>query len=175
MTEFRLYKSRRKALRLLLGCGAFVALGIFLAVRGATPPWGPWVCIGFFGLGLPLSLFQLLDRRPQIIVNEFGVFDRTAHHEFINWEIIQSAYLVQMHRQQFICLVVDAAFEPSRRKGKFQQGMAKLGKDLGFQELNISLGYIDVDPRRFAAFILAMRGAAPPKRETLVKNAIANL
>ena len=141
MTEFRLYKSRWKALRLLLGCAVFVAMGIVLVARGSTPPWGAWACIGFFGLGVPVSIFQLLDRRPQIIVNEFGVFDRTTHHEFINWAIIRDVYLVEMHRQKFICLVVDEAFEPSRRKSKFQQGMAKLSKDLGFQELNISLGY----------------------------------
>ncbi|MBF9142238.1 STM3941 family protein [Hymenobacter properus] len=175
MTEFRLYKSRRKALRLLLGCGAFVAMGCFLLVRGSSPPWGPWVCIGFFGLGLPLGFFQLLDRRPQIIVNEFGVFDRTSHHEFINWEIIRDVYLIELHRQRFICLVVDAAFEPSRRKGKFQQGMAKLGKEIGFQELNISLGSVEIDAFRFAEFILAMRGAAPPERQGLLQKAIANL
>lgn len=174
MTEFRLYKSRRKALKLLLGCAAFVAVGCFLLVRGASPPWGPWACIGFFGLGFPISIFQLLDRRPQIIVNEFGVFDRTAHHEFINWEIIRDVYFVELNRQQFICLVVDEAFEPSRRKGKFQQGLARLGKEIGFQELNISLGYVDIDPMRFAEFLLAMRGAAPPERSELVRKAIAN-
>ena len=174
MTEFRLYKSRWKALRLMLGCAVFVAIGIFLLGKPDTPQWGAWSCIGFFGLGLPMGAFQLLDRRPQIIVNEFGVFDRTTHHEFINWEIIQDVYLVELHRQRFICLVVDEAFEPSRRKGKFQQGMAKLGKEIGFQELNISLGSVDVDAMRFAEFLLAMRGAKPPEREVLVRKAIAN-
>jgi hypothetical protein len=174
MTEFRLYKSRWKALRLLLACAAFVAVGCFLLVRGASPPWGPWVCIGFFGLGLPISIFQLLDRRPQIIVNEFGVFDRTAHHEFINWEIIRDVYFVELNRQKFICPVVDEAFEPSRRKSKFQQGMAKLGKEMGFQELNLSLAYVDIEAMRFAEFLLAMRGGTPPERSRLVQKAIAN-
>ena len=175
MTEVRLYKSRRKALRLLLGCSAFVAVGIFLLVRGSSPPWGAWACIGFFGLGLPLGISQLLDRRPQIIVNEFGIYDRTTHHEFINWEIIRDVYIVEIHRQTFICLVVDEAFEPSQKKSKFKQRVSKLNKDFGFQELNLSLGSVDIDAFRFAEFILAMRGAAPAERSSLVEKAIANL
>jgi len=131
--------------------------------------------IGFFGLGIPISLFQLLDRRPQIIVNDVGVFDRMMHHEFINWEIIQDVYLVEVNKQTFICLVVEQAFEPSRRKGKFKQGVANLNKKMGFQELNISLGFVNVNTFRFAEFISAMHGAAPTERDALVKKAIANL
>ncbi|ALW85534.1 hypothetical protein AUC43_10800 [Hymenobacter sedentarius] len=173
MIEFRLYKSRWKAQRLLLGCAAFVGIGFFLLGQPGTPQVVIWAIIGFFGLCFSIGIFQLLDRRPQIIVNEFGVFDRTTHHEFINWELIRDAYLVEIHRQQFVCLVVDEAFEPSRKKGQFHQGMAKLGKELGFQELNISLGPVDVDAIRFAEFLLAMRGAERPEREVLVRKAIA--
>lgn len=175
MKEFRLHKSRWKAAKLLLGCAAFVALGCFMLGQPDAPRWVAWASIGFFGLGIPVNLFQLLDRRPQIIVNDVGVFDRIMHHEFINWEIIQDVYLAEVNRQVFICLVVDQAFEPSRRKGKFRQSVASLNKELGFQELNISLGFVKIDAFRFAEFILAMRGAAPPEREALVRKAIANL
>ena len=140
-----------------------------------APRWVAWMSIGFFGLGIPVSLFQLLDRRPQIIVNDVGVFDRMMHHEFINWTLIQDVYLAEVNKQTFVCLVVDEAFEPSRRKGKFKQGMANLNKELGFQELNISLGFVNTNALRFAEFILAMRGAAPPERGELVRKAIANL
>ncbi|MDB5268385.1 MAG: hypothetical protein JWP58_1425 [Hymenobacter sp.] len=174
MTEFRLYKSRWKALKLLLGCAVFVGLGCFMLSRADAPQWVAWASVGFFGLGIPVSIFQLLDRRPQIIVNEFGVFDRTMHREFINWEIIRDLYLVETNGQPFICLMVDKAFEPSRRKGKFQQNMASLSKEMGFQELNISLGFVRIDAMRFAEFILAMRGAEPAKREAMVQKAIAN-
>ncbi|GAB3850172.1 hypothetical protein GCM10028822_15200 [Hymenobacter terrigena] len=173
MTEFRLYKSRWKALKLLVGCAMFVGLGCFMLSQADAPRLVAWASIGFFGLGIPVSLFQLLDRRPQIIVNEFGMFDRTTHHEFINWEIIQDLYLVETNRQPFICLIVDEAFEPSRRKSKFKQNMASLSKEMGFQELNISLGFVRVDALRFAEFILAMRGARPAERQAMVQKAIA--
>ncbi len=173
MQELRLRKSPWKAVKLLLGSGAFVAVGWWMLGEPNAPTWAAWLSIGFFGLGLPLSLFQLLDRRPQIIVNDVGVFDRMMHHEFINWKIIQDAYLVEIHGQPFLCLVVDEAFEPSRQKSKFKQGVARLNRGLGFQELNISLGFVNVDIVRFAEFILAMRGAAPPEREKLVRKALA--
>lgn len=162
-------------MKLLLGCAAFVATCWWMLGQPDAPRWAAWLGIVFFGLGLVVSLFQLLDRRPQIIVNDVGVFDRTMHHEFINWALIQDVYLAEINKQTFICLVVDEAFEPSRRKGKFKQGVASLNKGLGFQELNISLGFVNTDPLRFAQFILAMRGAAPPDRQELVRNAIANL
>lgn len=174
MTEFRLYKSRWKALQLLLGGAVFVGLGCFMLSRPNAPRLVAWASIVFFGFGVLVSIFQLLDRRPQIIVNEFGVFDRTTHHEFINWEIIRDVYLAETNGQQFICLVVDEAFEPSRRKSKFKQSMANLSKGMGFQELNISLGFVNIDAMRFAEFILAMRGARPAEREEMVQKAIAN-
>jgi hypothetical protein len=175
MTELKLYKSPWKASKLLLGCAAFVAIGLLMLREPTAPKLVAWASILFFGLGIPVCIFQLLDRRPQIIINEVGVFDRTAHQDFINWEIIQDAYLVEMHKQFFICLQVDEAFEPSRTKGKLRQSVAALNKGLGFQELNISLSYVSVDAERLAAFILAMRAAEKPERTFLVAKAIANL
>lgn len=133
-----------------------------------------WLCILFFGLGIPLGLFQLLDKRPQIIVNELGIFDRTIHKDFINWEIIHDAYLVSIHQEKFMCLVVDEQFEPSKAKGKFKQKMASLSKAIGFQELNINVGNVRVNPERLREFILTMRTADKPRRETMLKNALLN-
>lgn len=175
MVEFRLYKSPKKALQLLLGCAAFVAISCVMLGRPDAPQWVAWAGIGFFSLGFPVGIYQLLDRKPQIIVNEFGVFDRHSHHEFINWEIIQDVYVATVHNHSIICLVVDEAFEPSRRKSRLEQGVARVNKEMGFQELNIALGFVSVDAMRFAEFILAMRNAERPVREELVQQAIANL
>ena len=134
-----------------------------------------WLCILFFGTGIPLGLFQLLDRRPQIIVNELGIFDRTIHQDFINWEIIHDAYLVSIHRQEFICLVVDEQFEPSKAKSRFTQKIAGISKAMGFQELNVNVGNVKVNADKLLEFILAMRNAEQPKRETLLKNALPHI
>jgi len=69
MTTIKLYKSYNKSLRLLGGSILFIIIGIWM-IR--TEPSGSfeyiigWMGSCFFGLGLALSLFHLIDRRPQI-------------------------------------------------------------------------------------------------------------
>lgn len=53
----------------------------------------------FSSLGYPIGFDQLFDGRPQIIINEIGIFDRMTHNDFINWEIIMGAYAAGMHKQ----------------------------------------------------------------------------
>lgn len=160
--EIRLYKSRWRALKLLVGCVAFVGIGLWILQKPDAPAVVGWASVVFFGLGIPISLFQLLDRRPQIIISELGIFDRTTHHEFINWEIIRDAYLMQVHQQKLLCLVVPEAFEPSRQKTGIRKALKQLSKKLGFQELTIPLGMVPIDEVRFAHFILAMTQAEHP-------------
>lgn len=174
MKEYNLYKSRSKAVKVLLLSSMFVIAGVYLLNQPNTSKFMAWLCILFFGMGIPFGLFQLLDRRPQIVINELGIFDRTIHQDFINWEIIHDAYLVSVHRQKFICLVVDENFEPSKTKGKFGQKMASLSKAMGFQELNVNVGSVQVDAERLMAFILVMRTADKPNRETLIRQRLAN-
>lgn len=173
MTEFKIYKSPWKAIKLLAGCSLFVAAGFFILFAGKASPVGAWMCIGFFGLGIPIGLYQLLDRRPQIIINEIGIFDRTAHQDFINWEIIQDAYIAKVQQETFICLVVPEEFEPSTNQSKLKKRMAGLSKAIGFQELNISLGNVNAKPERMAEFILTMRSAEKGNRQTLIRKKLA--
>lgn len=175
MTEYKLYKSRSKAVKLLLLSTLFVAGGIFMLQQADAPRWAAWLCIVFFGMGIPLGFFQLLDRRPQILINEWGIFDRTLHRDFINWEIIRDAYLASVNGQQFICLVVDKEFEPSKKKGGIQRQLASLNKELGFQELNLNVGSVQVDAARLTAFILAMKSAEKPGRAALMARSLADL
>lgn len=175
MTEVKIYKSPWQAVKMMLLCSVFVGLGCFLLGQPHAPQWVAWLNIGFFGLSYPLGIYQLLDRRPKLIINEVGIFDRSAHHDFINWELIEEVYLTEINRQSFICLVVPKTFEPSRRKGIFGRGVAQLNKALGFQELNIALGAMRVDAVRLALFVLAMSKADRPARTQLLLQAQADL
>lgn len=121
--------------------------------------------IGFFGLGYPVGLFHLLDRRPQIIINEIGIFDRTTYKDFINWEVIQGAYPIDISGQKFVCLVVDEKYEPSTNKGKISKSVSNFSKEIGAQELNISLGQITVDEIKLTEFILTMINVRPENRK----------
>jgi len=168
MTEIKLYKSPWRAIKLMLLCSIFVAIGILGITIGDMPAWAAWLNIGFFGLGYPVGLFSLFDRRPQIIINETGIFDRTTHKDFINWEIIKDAYLIDIYKQKFICLVVDDEFKPSKTKSKLYKQTAKFSEAIGAQELNIALGQIKINPEKLTEFILLMRTATKPDKTALL-------
>lgn len=173
MTEIKLYKSPWKAVRVILLCSIFVALGVWGILTGHMPSWVAWLNIGFFGLGYPVGFFHLFDRRPQIIINETGIFDRTTHKDFINWGIIQGAYLIDIHRQKFICLVIKEEFKPSQAEGKTYQKVVKLSESIGAQELNISLGQVKVNGDRLTKFILLMRDATKSDNSELIHKTLA--
>lgn len=164
MPEIKLYKSPWRAIKLILLCSIFVALGIWGVLTGHMSTWVAWLNISFFGLGYPIGLFHLFDRRPQIIINDIGIFDRITYKDFINWEIIQDAYLIDIHKQKFVCLVVDEEYKPSQTKSRVFQHIAKFGEAIGTQELNISLGQIRINPEKLTEFILQMRTASKPDK-----------
>ena len=168
--DIKLYKSPWRAIKLILLCSIFVFGGLFLLNNSDTPKWVAWMSIGFFGLGYPVGLFHLFDRRPQIIINEIGIFDRTTYKDFINWDVIQYAYLIDIHRQKFVCLIVDEKYEPSTKKGGFVKTLSKFSKYVGAQELNISLGQITIDEVKLTEFILTMINVGPENRTEKLKD-----
>lgn len=123
---------------------------------------------GLFGIGYPIGIYHLLDRRPQIIINEFGVFDRTTYTDFINWDIIKGAYSIDLLGQKFVVLTVDKNYLPSIKKEKFARSLSNL-VDFGPQQINISLGQVAVDEVKLAEFILAMTKVPPEDRKEKLK------
>ena len=153
----------------------FILCGIWLITRAessSTDKIMGWIGTCFFSLAIPGSLYHLFDKRPQIIINETGIFDRTTHNEFINWEIIKDAYPINIHGQHFICLSVSEDFKPSRKKSRLYKGFAKLNTMIGAQELNIHLGQLDIDTMVLTEFIIAMTQADKNKKQELIKHAL---
>ena len=168
--DIKLYKSPWRAIKLILLCSIFIFGGLFLLTNTDSPKWVGWLNIVFFGLGYPVGLFHLLDRRPQIMINAIGIFDRTTYKDFINWDVIQGAYPIDISGQKFVCLVVDEKYEPSTKKGKFSKSVSNFSKDIGAQELNISLGQITVDEVKLTKFILTMINVKPENRKEKLKD-----
>ena len=167
MTEIKLYKSKKKAIKLLLLCTPFVLGGIWLLREN---PIVGWCSIAFFGMGYVAGIYNLMDKKPMIIINEIGIFDRSTHNGFINWELIHNAYPMSISGQKFICLVIDEKFKPSKKKGKWFKGLAKMNEAIGAQELNIQLGHIQkIDEIKLNHFILLMSRANPSEKAGLVK------
>ena len=122
-----------------------------------------------FGLGYPIGLFHLLDRRPQIIMNEIGVFDRTSYKDVINWDVIKSAYSIDlMMGLTFVVLKVDEKYLPSIKKRKFALSLTNW-VDFGPEQLSISVAQIAIDEVKLVEFILAMTKLRPEDRKEKLK------
>jgi len=74
MTEIKLFKSPLKSLKLLFISLIFVVAGIWLLLKTDDSKIISISAILFFGLGLLFGLFNVLDRRPQIIINKTGIW-----------------------------------------------------------------------------------------------------
>lgn len=161
MAELKIYKSRWQGIKLMLLCSLFVVPSIVFLLYHLNPEhtWMWWLCTCFFGLGYPLGLFQVFDRRPRVIINDIGIYDRTLESRIINWEVINTAYFIERQKQYYICLEIDPKFEPSATKSKFYKKMARINKELGFQELNIVVTNLDVDRDKLLNLILMAANA----------------
>ncbi|QKJ30209.1 hypothetical protein HQ865_10685 [Mucilaginibacter mali] len=129
------------------------------------PPIIAWPAVCFFGVGMLYGIFNLLDRRPQIIINTVGIFDRMAYTDFINWSLIENAYVFHISKQTFIGIVIDQSATDLIRK----KSSLKASKHLGFQEITLKLSTIKIDETRLKDFIVAMSKADPVKQTKLIE------
>ncbi len=172
MNEIKLYKSPWKAIKVLVICIPFVVIGISMITSSdsdSTDRFMGWFGTIFFGLGIPIGLFHLFDKRPQIIINELGIFDRMTLNETINWEFINDVYLAVIPSQKIICLVVNKKYDVSKKMSRWYGNAGKLNKASGLQEVNIVLGQIKIDEERLMEFILAMSKVARAERRTMIR------
>ncbi len=83
MTEIKIYKSRKKVLKLFLLATPLIMIGIWMIIRADSSEMQRilgWIGTCFFGLAILVGLFHLFDKRPQIIINEIGIYDRTTNY-----------------------------------------------------------------------------------------------
>jgi hypothetical protein len=149
-------------------CLLFVIPSVYLIVTGAAEAWKWWFSTLFFGLGCIPGAYLVFDRRPQIVISELGIFDRNLGRNIINWQLISSAYIKEVISQPFICLELYNDFEPISKKGRLYPSFVSLNKDLGFQEVNISLGNLNVDAGAIQQLISLLITAEQPERTRLI-------
>ncbi|MDY0780782.1 STM3941 family protein [Tenacibaculum sp. IB213877] len=167
MKEIKLYKSKKKAIQMMLLCTPFVLIGIWMIPE--KPILG-WLSIALFGLAYPFGIFNLFDKKPIIIINEIGIYDRSTNTDFINWELIQDAYPLDINGQKFVCLVIDEKYKPSNNKSSLYKNAVKLNEAIGAQELNIHLGQIQkIDEVKLTQFILEMSKANKTTKAEMIK------
>lgn len=150
-------------------CLPFVAIGIWMITDnpyGSTEHIMGWVGTCFFGLGLPVGLFQTFDKRPQIVITENGMWDRTTNQDEVKWEQIIEAYPLDIHGQKFISLVTDDTFVFKKKPYKWA---AKINEYVGAQNLNLHLGQINIDEIELTNFINKVSKVNLEERRKLIK------
>jgi hypothetical protein len=164
MEEIKLYKAKTKAVKLLALTIPFVVGGIWLITidKGLVG----WLGTLFFGLGIPIGIFHLFDKRPQIIINESGIWDRTTKQDIIKWEQIIEAYPIDIHGQKFISLVVNDSFVFKQKQYKWAE---KISNVIGVQRLNLSLGQLNINAMKLSEFIKEMINSDKSERPNIIR------
>ncbi|MFZ5638983.1 MAG: STM3941 family protein [Pseudomonadota bacterium] len=140
---------------LLLACG-FVALGAFLLVAGDDDARSVAIlCILFFGACALTFVWQIVDRRPRLILDDVGVFDRTLRVGRIPWSDIEDAYSASIHRQDFVCLILRDEAQWVAKLPPLQRRLVAANRALGFSGLNLNLSGLEADASTVLALILA--------------------
>ncbi|HRH40153.1 MAG TPA: STM3941 family protein [Pyrinomonadaceae bacterium] len=142
MEKIIIKNSRWKHVLLLIGCLGFVSAGIWIVLIGK--PFG-WVAILFFGTGIPVSIWQIADSRPRLIIDEQGVLDRTLGVGRIDWEDIIAAYVRSISGNDFICLELKNPDYYAQKLSPVKRGMAAANRGLGFTDFNLNLSGVDAN------------------------------
>ena len=162
--EVTLYKSPKKAVKIVLVSSA-VAAFVLLPLVLIDAPKGAWYfVIGIYGFAYPVALFHLFDKRPQIVINEVGIFDRRTCKDLINWEVIQKAYPVDAMLTSYVCLVVDKKYLSSIKKAGINRPFM-IFPEIGAHQIDISVGQLAIDPFKLSEFISKMIKASPEVRK----------
>ena len=169
MSEIKLYKKPQKAIKILLIAICAVAIGLFIITQepdGSFIYFVGWFNILFFGLGIAIGIFHMFDRRPQIIISEDGIWDRTIKQERINWQQIKHAYPVNINTQKFVSLELDETFKAKKKPYKWA---SKINQFVGAQDVNLQVSQLNIDEVTLANFINEITQTEHENRRTVIQ------
>ena len=166
MKEIKLYKSPIKSLRLLFMSSLFVFPSIWFIMNEDKTKIIFWLCLLFFGIGFLISLYNILDRRPQIVITKFALWDRASGQGTIKWESIEEANEVQVYKQVFVALKTNESFVMKRRIYNWAKNLNKM---VGAQDVNLNVSYTKVDVEKFITFINIMKNENVENREQVME------
>jgi len=168
MTEVKIYKTNWKGLKLLALTIPFIIIGIWLISKDGSNESDRiigWTATLFFGLGIPIGFIQLSDKRPQIIITENGIWDRSTKQDEIKWDQIESANPLNIFGQKFITLKVDNSFNFKNKQYKW---VLKLNKAIGANDLSLQVDQIKIDKKELLSFIQEMKAADRINRKAII-------
>lgn len=165
MVEIKLYKSPAKSIKLFLISSIFVLPCSYLIFVKEDNSWKLWFPLYFFGLGYVLSIFNIIDRREQIVINKIGIWDRTTKLGLIKWEMIKEFYGVEIRKQKFISVVADEKITSRKKTYKWA---SYLNQKLGAQDINLNISQLKVNAEKMLTLINILKDEPIEKREQVI-------
>lgn len=128
-----------------IGCAGFVAVGVMMMLT-ENQPWLGLLATIFFGAGALLLSWQIIDRRPRLIIDSDGVFDRMTGLGRIVWEDIESAQLQSVVGNHFISLELRDPSLYVMQMSWIRRLGARANTATGFSAVSLNLTGITVSP-----------------------------
>ena len=154
-----------KSIRLFVLSSIFVIPIFWIITSSDKIDTSMWISILVFGSIFFFSLFNMIDRRSQIIINKIGIWDRSINQDVIKWELIKGANETNVYKQIFISLDLDKDFIIKKKQYKWAK---KLNELFGAKEINLNLSYIKVDLEKFITLIEVLSHSQIEEREHLI-------
>ena len=145
--------SRWRYLVLLCVSLGFVAGGVFILLQDQGA-WVGWGSVVFFGACSVVFVWQLVDSRPRLIINDDGILDRTLGVGSIPWSEIQGAFIRSIDGNDFICLEVRDPERYRLRLSPVRRAMASANRALGFTDLSVNLSGLRVNTQELFELIM---------------------
>ncbi len=165
--EIKIYKSKLKAAILLIFCLFFFMIGI-LVLQNSDKAVAGWSCIIIALLASIVGFYNLFDRRPQIIMNDDGITERTFKGEVIEWDAILNVDELFYRGQYYVRLMVDKDYKPTLVRSHWLFRIDRYYARAGVKALYIKVSMLTVSSGDLTNFIHAMAGADNSRRDELI-------
>lgn len=111
-------------------------------VRATPSAWLGRLATLLLAVGVPVLLWQVLDSRPYLIVDERGVWYRPFGLGFIPWQSITDIVLKPVIGTTIICLELDRPEQWLARSSFAHRAVARLNQAMGFPAFSLNFSRI---------------------------------
>ena len=125
--------SRAKLRLAVIGCAAFVAIGVLLLMIGAF--WIGIVAVLVFGGVALAGVRKAFSRHAYVALLADGILSRAATSYFVPWEAIDGVSILEIHGSRMVSLSADPASVETATSGQLA---VLLSRGAGFPELSFS-------------------------------------